>query len=365
MARLDYPAELEPLRFGFSFEVVTHTRDGDDAGALSPRSVQGSLRQMMDNANAIQGSQRSLFRLTEDDGGFDDANEIDGSTQEGYEDRPLVEISGENLIIGANGITARADDCVVHALVVRGFRNSGIVLAADDNVVTASYAGLDASGLLESRNTVAGVRVESGRRNRIGGPDEGDGNVLSGNGQYGVLVSRQATDTIIRGNFIGVAVDGATVVGNGVDGVRVDGAARTIVGGAEDGQGNVVGGNLRDGVHVRGNTSVGTVVAEGKELRELDGRTYVLERPLRADFAFIRARRGDAFGNLRFWRTARNFSPIMATAAQTTIAEVDELVAIGGLDPDDVHVSGIFVQRVLEVTDHEDPFEYRTVRERV
>ena len=112
-------------------------------------------------------------------------------------------------------------------------------------------------------------------------------------------------------------------------------------------------------------TGVGTVVAEGKELRELDGRTYVLERPLRADFAFIRARRGDAFGNLRFWRTARNFSPIMATAAQTTIAEVDELVAIGGLDPDDVHVSGIFVQRVLEVTDHEDPFEYRTVRERV
>jgi 3-oxoacid CoA-transferase subunit A len=111
-------------------------------------------------------------------------------------------------------------------------------------------------------------------------------------------------------------------------------------------------------------TGVGTVVAEGKEVREFNGRAYVLERALRADFALIRARKGDAFGNLRFWRTARNYSPVMATAADVTIAEVDELVEIGSIDPDDVHLPGVFVQRVVEVRDHEDPFEYRTVRSR-
>ncbi len=111
-------------------------------------------------------------------------------------------------------------------------------------------------------------------------------------------------------------------------------------------------------------TGVGTVVAEGKETRDLDGREYVLERALSADFALIRARRGDPFGNLRFWRTARNFSPVMATAARTTIVELDELVPLGALDPDDVHLSGIFVHRIVEVKEHADPFEYRTVRKR-
>jgi len=111
-------------------------------------------------------------------------------------------------------------------------------------------------------------------------------------------------------------------------------------------------------------TGVGTVVAEGKEVREIDGRDYVMERALAADFALIRARRGDRFGNLRFWRTARNFSPVMATAANLTIAEVDELVELGDIDPDDVHLPGIFVHRIVEVRDHEDPFEYKTVRPR-
>ncbi len=111
-------------------------------------------------------------------------------------------------------------------------------------------------------------------------------------------------------------------------------------------------------------TGVGTVIAEGKEQREFEGKAYLMERALCADFAFIRARRGDPFGNLRFWRTARNFSPVMATAARTTIAEVDELVPLGGLDADDVHLPGIFVHRVVEVRDHEDPFEYKMSRPR-
>jgi 3-oxoacid CoA-transferase subunit A len=111
-------------------------------------------------------------------------------------------------------------------------------------------------------------------------------------------------------------------------------------------------------------TGVGTVVADGKETRDIDGRPYLLERALPADFALIRARKGDRFGNLRFRRTARNFQPLMASAAATTIAELDELVAVGDIDPDDVHLPGIFVHRVVEVREHEDPFEYKTTRQR-
>ena len=111
-------------------------------------------------------------------------------------------------------------------------------------------------------------------------------------------------------------------------------------------------------------TGVGTVVEDGKETRELDGRRYVLERALPADFALIRARKVDRFGNLRFYRTARNFSPVMATAAGTTIVEADELVELGAIDPDDVHLPGLYVHRIIHVPEHEDPFEYKTSRKR-
>lgn len=111
-------------------------------------------------------------------------------------------------------------------------------------------------------------------------------------------------------------------------------------------------------------TGVGTVVADGKEVREIDGRAYVLEKPLHADFAIVRAAVGDRTGNLRFYRTARSFNPLMAMAARVTIAEVDRLVDPGAIDPDDVHLPGIFVQRVFEARDHKNAIEFRTTRER-
>ncbi|MGF1466910.1 MAG: CoA transferase subunit A [Sandaracinaceae bacterium] len=111
-------------------------------------------------------------------------------------------------------------------------------------------------------------------------------------------------------------------------------------------------------------TGVGTVIAEGKEVRDFDGVPHLLEQALFADVALIRCRVADPFGNARFWRTARNFSPVMATAARTTLLEADELVPLGAIDPDDVHLPGVFVHRILEVREHEDPFEYRTVRPR-
>ncbi len=109
-------------------------------------------------------------------------------------------------------------------------------------------------------------------------------------------------------------------------------------------------------------TGAGTLVQEGKETREFGGRTHLLEEALHADFALIRAKVGDPFGNLRFWRTARNFSPAMATAAENTLVEVDTLVQLGEMDPDDIHLPGLFVHTLVHVPEHEDPFEYRTVR---
>jgi 3-oxoadipate CoA-transferase alpha subunit len=96
-------------------------------------------------------------------------------------------------------------------------------------------------------------------------------------------------------------------------------------------------------------TGYGTLLAEGKETREIDGRHYVLEYPIRADFALIRADRGDRWGNLVYRKTGRNFGPIMATAATVTIAQVREVVPLGALDPEHVVTPGIFVKRVLRV----------------
>lgn len=111
-------------------------------------------------------------------------------------------------------------------------------------------------------------------------------------------------------------------------------------------------------------TGVGTVVSEGKEERVIDGRRYVLEAPLRADFAIIRAEWGDPFGNLRFKGTARNFSPHMAMAARVAVVEVDELLPLGGIAPEDVHLPGVFVQRIFRGSSYADPIEYRTTRPR-
>lgn len=111
-------------------------------------------------------------------------------------------------------------------------------------------------------------------------------------------------------------------------------------------------------------TGVGTVVEDGKEVREIDGRRYILERALPADVALVRAQMSDRFGNLRFWRTAKNFNPVMATAAKHTIVECDKLVDNGAIDPDAVHLPGIYVHHIIHVPEHENAFEYKTVRKR-
>ena len=111
-------------------------------------------------------------------------------------------------------------------------------------------------------------------------------------------------------------------------------------------------------------TGIGTVVAEGKEIREFEGRKYVLEEALTADFALVKAWKGDRWGNLVYRKTARNFNPMMATAARITIAEVEEMVDLGDLDPDGIITPGIYVSRILKGAYYEKRIERRTVREK-
>jgi len=109
----------------------------------------------------------------------------------------------------------------------------------------------------------------------------------------------------------------------------------------------------------------GTEVAEGKETREFDGKMYVLETAFKADFSFVKAWKGDAAGNLIFKATARNFNPNMCGAAIITVAEVEELVPVGSLDPNQIHIPGIFVQRIFEGKGYEKRIEKRTVRQKI
>ena len=112
-------------------------------------------------------------------------------------------------------------------------------------------------------------------------------------------------------------------------------------------------------------TGVGTLVAEGKEVREFDGALYVMERGLTADLSIVKAWKGDAEGNLIYRKTARNFNPMMATAGRVTIAEVEEVVPVGALDKDAIHTPGIYVDRILQGAVYEKRIEQTTTRPRV
>ncbi|MES3038752.1 MAG: CoA transferase subunit A [Bdellovibrionota bacterium] len=109
-------------------------------------------------------------------------------------------------------------------------------------------------------------------------------------------------------------------------------------------------------------TGVGTLIAEGKEVREFDGKKYILERGITGDFAFVKAWKGDKFGNLVYRKTARNFNPMAATAGKITVAEVEELVETGSLDPDQIHTPGIYVQKIFQGSNYQKRIEQKTLR---
>ncbi len=112
-------------------------------------------------------------------------------------------------------------------------------------------------------------------------------------------------------------------------------------------------------------TGVGTKIAEGKEVRNFDGRDFILEKGITGDFAFVKAWKGDKFGNLIYRKTARNFNPLVATAGKITVAEVEELVETGELDPDQIHTPGVYIQRIFIGKNYQKRIEQLTVQKRV
>ncbi|MBC7456638.1 MAG: CoA transferase subunit A [Bdellovibrionaceae bacterium] len=108
-------------------------------------------------------------------------------------------------------------------------------------------------------------------------------------------------------------------------------------------------------------TGVGTKIAEGKESRDFNGREFILEKSITGDFAFVKAWKGDKFGNLIYRKTARNFNPMIATAGKITVAEVEELVEIGELEPDQIHTPGVYVQRIFKTLDQKKRIEHKTM----
>jgi hypothetical protein len=267
--------------FGFSFNAVTSERDGDD-DPNPDRSVQGSLRQFIQNANVTAGVQAADFSIG--GGGLQtinvaaampgivDAVVIDGGTQEGYAGTPLIVLNGASAG-AASGLALQAGSggSTIRALAINRFSGSGIVVAqgSDGNRVLGNYIGTDAAGAAVQGNGAYGIDV-AGSGNTIGGTGAGAANVISGNFAGVQITGANATGNRVQGNFIGTDRTGASDLGNITDGVRIaSGATGNTIGGAAPGEGNLISGNNGDGVEL--NASSGNIVQGNRIGTTADG----------------------------------------------------------------------------------------------
>ncbi|MCI0346995.1 MAG: hypothetical protein L0221_16400, partial [Chloroflexi bacterium] len=272
-------ASVSGVDSGFSFNAVVTSDDGDDVAGN--RTVQGSLRQFLLNANAITnasfGTQSSNFSigsgaqtiaLTSALPNITDAVVLNATTQEGFVATPLIQVSGGGTVATAFNIQAGGSGSTIRGFVVNGFTADAIDLTGDNNLIAGDWIGTDATGNAAAavRNAEAGIIIRSGSdNNTIGGTTAADRNVIAGNGvganasDNGITV--RGSSNVVQGNYIGVAVDGTTVIGNGDDGVDIGtGATNNVIGGIGAGQGNLVAGSVGVGVKTQGDAS-GTTIA--------------------------------------------------------------------------------------------------------
>src|SRR3990172_948070 len=259
------------VNYGFSFSAVTRTGDGDDDGSNN-RTVQGSLRQFIQNSNAITGIQTSNFSIG--GGGaqtiaptatlptISDAVVLDATTQEGFGGMPLIVLDGNDLVGNALTLTATADGSTIRGLVIRDFGGAGIRInsGSDNNLIAGNYigsltaAGGDA-GVLEG---LGGDGIDlRGMGNTIGGTGANDGNVIAGNAGEGIDVNGAgATNNVILGNRIGTDAAGTIAIANGFSGIRIQGGAGSnTIGGTAAGSRNLLSGNSGDGISINGGGS--------------------------------------------------------------------------------------------------------------
>ena len=268
-------SNVNGVRFGFAFQVIVNTRDADDDGGAN-RTVQGSLRQFLQNSNAVVGVAGSLFNIPTSDAGYngsgnnefsivpDSALEtivdpliLDASTQPGYGGTPIVELNGSSAGNGVSGLQVSAGSSTIRSLVINRFDVQGILLeTAGGNTIENCYLGTNVSGTTDLGNAESGILIDAGSTgNTIGSP--GAGNVISGNDKRGVDIV--TAGNTLQGNYIGLSASGTAAIGNKNEGIRITNAANNIIGGAAAGAGNVISANDR-GIKVDKAASNGTLI---------------------------------------------------------------------------------------------------------
>lgn len=261
--------------YGFSYNVITNTRDGDEVGANN-RSIQGSLRQFIQNSNALVTTQSSNFQigtgaqtisLTSILDNISDQVILDASTQEGFAGTPLIVLDGNNAAGDGFHLTATSDSSTIRGFVIRDFAGDAIEIAdgSDNNTIAGNYLGAlttsgGSAGVLE-QNGESGLAI-SGANNTIGGTSAADRNLISANSLEGIAISGTgATGNVIVGNLIGTDSTGLLDLGNGQAGVLIyGGASSNTIGGTTPASRNIISGNAGDGVNIQGTGTTGNVV---------------------------------------------------------------------------------------------------------
>ncbi len=259
-------ANVSGVDFGFSFQAVTNARDGDDDGGSAPRSVQGSLRQFIQNANSIVGTQTSAFVIGA--GGAQTITlasalpiitqtvNLNGTTQAGFVSAPIIEVSGNG--VAADGFVlsgAGANASLIRGFVLNRFTDDNVlIINSSNNVVAGNYIGTNAAGTADQDTGGDGVQIEgTSTGNTVGGTVAADRNVISGNA-VGVRITGDGADSNrVWGNYIGTNAAGAGAVANSAEGVRVEASADlNAIGGTNATYRNVISGNTGNGVTLTG-----------------------------------------------------------------------------------------------------------------
>ncbi|HAZ47371.1 MAG TPA: hypothetical protein DCZ55_23675 [Cyanobacteria bacterium UBA11371] len=243
--------------------VVTNT---NDSGA-------GSLRQAILDANADLGTETIRFNIpgsgvrtitpTSALPSITDAVIIDGTTQPGFDNAPIIELNGANAGSTTNGLVLGMGSAgsTIRGLVINRFQLTGIVVQSNGNTIQGNYIGTDAAGIADLGNTGNGVRIDNAPNNTIGGTTAAQRNVISGNNRVGVEIDgNTATGNIVRGNYIGTDKDGIADLGNTGDGVLIWNAANNIIGGTTAAERNIISGNDRFGVTIFSRSATGNIV---------------------------------------------------------------------------------------------------------
>jgi hypothetical protein len=259
-------SDVSGVDSGFSFDVVTRTGDGDD-DLSNNRTVQGSLRQFIQNSNAISGVNSSQFAISTNDANYNlsgngeftiqptsalpiitDAVVLDGTTQSGFSGNPIIEIDGSLAGASVNGLSISAGSSTVTGFVINQFSDNGILITGGaGNTIAGNYIGTDVTGTLDRGNGGDGIDVQS-NNNTIGGTTSAVRNIISGNTDDGIDLDT-ASGSIIQGNYIGTDVTGTIAIGNNSDGILIDGSSSNTIGGTSPGARNVIAGNGSNGIN--------------------------------------------------------------------------------------------------------------------